>query len=61
MSIIKPEDLYKRRKELINELTKDLSPGIRDSVRRVLEELPIDILSDRKKVFEILKKRGLIK
>ncbi len=61
MSIIKPDDLYKkRRKELLDNILKDLSPGLRDQARRLLEELDIETLSKREKVLEYLRKKGII-
>ncbi len=60
MSIIRPSDLMKRKKELIDQIIKDLSPGLRDQARRFLEKQGLEILSDRKKVLELLKKKGLI-
>ncbi len=58
MSIVKPGDhKRKSRKEIIEEVLKDLSPGVRDEARRLLEELPVERLGvDELRGF--LKRRG---
>ncbi|WFO75257.1 hypothetical protein J4526_09375 [Desulfurococcaceae archaeon MEX13E-LK6-19] len=61
MSILKPDDLMKKKKELINEVLKDLSPDVREAARRILEELPYERLLDRRDVLVFLKKKGLVK
>ncbi len=61
MSILKPDDLMKKKKELINEVLKDLSPDVREAARRILEELPYERLLNRRDVLVLLKKKGLVK
>ena len=61
MSILKPDDLMKKKKELINEVLKDLSPDVREAARRILEELPYERLLNRRDVLVFLKKKGLVK
>ncbi len=36
-SVIKPSDFFKGRKRLVEELTRDLDPASRETVRKVLE------------------------
>lgn len=60
MSIIKPSDLMRRKKELIEQIIKDLSPGVRDTARRYLETLSIDDLRNKDKARSFLRKKGLI-
>lgn len=61
MSILKPDDLLKKKKDVIDKLLRDLSPDVRDLAKNILNEMSYEELLDRKKVFEILKKRGVIK
>lgn len=61
MSVIKPEDLFRRKRSVIEEITRDLAPGVREAARRILEELRPEDLMDRRKVIEVLRKRGVIK
>lgn len=60
MAIIKPSDLMRRKKELIEQIIKDLSPGVRDIARRYLETLSIDDLRNKDKARSFLRKKGLI-
>ena len=61
MSVLKPDDLMKKKKDVIDRLLRDLSPDVRDLSRDILNEMSYEELLDRKKVFEILRKRGVIK
>ncbi len=61
MAIMKPSDLMRRKKELIEQIIKDLSPGVRDTARRYLETLSIDDLRDMEKAKNFLRKKGLIR
>jgi len=58
---MKPSDLMRRKKELIEQIIKDLSPGVRDTARRYLETLSIDDLRDMEKAKNFLRKKGLIR
>ncbi|RLG82891.1 MAG: hypothetical protein DRO40_06440 [Thermoprotei archaeon] len=60
MAIIKPSDLMRRKRELIERIVKDLSPGIKDTARRYLETLSIDDLRDKERAKNFLRKKGLI-
>ncbi len=60
MSVIKPEDLVRRRREVLEALLRDLSPGLREEARRILEELPLDVLLDKRRALEELRRRGLV-
>lgn len=59
MSIFKPKKPFHRR-DLIEDALKDLDPGVREQAREILESLSEDILKDKSKIKEILKKRGLL-
>ncbi len=59
LSLYKP-DKYMNKRRTIENILKDLDPGIRDSARRFLEELDQNILMDKQRVLKLLKKRGLI-
>lgn len=59
MSIFKPDKRISK-KELIENALKDLDPSIREQARIILEKLDTDTLSNRDKIKNILKKRGLI-
>ena len=60
MSITRPGDFLGRKKrEIIEEITRDLSPGVRDEARRILENLSMEELMDRRRVLEKLRKKGL--
>ncbi len=60
MAVIKPDDLLRRKKELVEKILRDLSPGVRDEARRILLEQDMTVLMDKHKVLELLKRRGLI-
>ncbi len=49
----------RRKRELIEEILKDLSPGLRDEARRILLEQDLDVLLDREKALGLLRRRGL--
>ncbi|OYT40379.1 MAG: hypothetical protein B6U89_02405, partial [Desulfurococcales archaeon ex4484_58] len=57
--IFKPKKPFHRR-DLIEDALKDLDPGVREQAREILESLSEDILKDKSKIKEILKKRGLL-
>ncbi|MCD6488238.1 MAG: hypothetical protein J7K21_03330 [Desulfurococcales archaeon] len=59
MSVTRPSDFLKRKREVIEEITRDLSPGVRDEARRILENLSMEELMDRRRVLEKLRKKGL--
>lgn len=62
MSVLKPDDLFKKKKqEVIEEILKDLSPDVREAARRILEELPYEKLLDRRSITSYLRKRGFFK
>ncbi len=60
MAVIKPDDVLRRKKELVEKILRDLSPGVRDEARRILLEQDMSVLTDKRKVLELLKRRGLI-
>ncbi|ABN70546.1 hypothetical protein Smar_1456 [Staphylothermus marinus F1] len=60
MSLFKPGKTIDRRK-IIEQILKDLDPGIRDEARRFLNTLRDEDLVDRVKVSSLLKKKGLLK
>ncbi len=60
MAVIKPDNLLRRKKELVEKILRDLSPGVRDEARRILLEQDMTVLMDKHKVLELLKRRGLI-
>jgi len=59
MSVYRPSR-YPKKRELIEEALKDLNPSIREQARRVLEELDESTLSNRDRVRDYLKKRGIL-
>ncbi|RLG81453.1 MAG: hypothetical protein DRO13_01170 [Thermoprotei archaeon] len=59
MSVYRPSR-YPKKRELIEEALKDLNPSIREQARRVLEELDESTLSNRDRVRDFLKKRGIL-
>ncbi len=61
MSVIRPSDLMKRKREVIDELVRDLSPGVRDSARKYLETLPMEELRDRDRIKDLLRRKGFIR
>ncbi|ADI32099.1 hypothetical protein Shell_0993 [Staphylothermus hellenicus DSM 12710] len=60
MSLFKPGKNIDRRK-IIEQILRDLDPGIRDEARRFLSTLRDEDLVDRVKVNSLLKKKGLLK
>ncbi len=60
MSLYKPNKHMDKRR-IIENILKDLDPGIRDSARRFLEELDQNILTDKQRVLKLLKNKGLIR
>ena len=61
MSVIRPSDLMKRKREVIDELVRDLSPGVRDSARKYLETLPMEELRDKDRIKDLLRRKGFIR
>lgn len=59
MSIFKPTK-YPRKKDLIEQALKDLNPSLREQARSLLEELDENTLSNREKVRDFLRKKGLL-
>ena len=60
MSIFKPSKHFKSKREILEDVLKDLAPGIREEARRIILEenlLDKDIDYIRRK----LKERGLLK
>ncbi len=57
MSLYKPNKHLDKRK-IIENILKDLDPGIRDSARRFLEELDQNVLRDKQRVLRLLKNKG---
>ncbi|WP_245521820.1 hypothetical protein [Staphylothermus hellenicus] len=60
LSLFKPGKNIDRRK-IIEQILRDLDPGIRDEARRFLSTLRDEDLVDRVKVNSLLKKKGLLK
>lgn len=60
MSIFKPRKSPSSRKDVIEDVVKDLPPGLRDEARRILEENAW-ALESREKAMDCLRKRGLLK
>lgn len=58
MSIIKPGK--SRKKEMIEQILRDLDPSIREEARRVLEEVDPREPLDREKIIEILRKKRIL-
>lgn len=49
-----------KKKELIEHVLRDLSPGLREEARRFLEEQDVSVLMDRVRLKKLLKERGLL-
>jgi len=60
LSLYKP-DKHLDKRRIIENILKDLDPGIRDSARRFLEELDHNVLKDKQRVLRLLKNKGLIR
>ncbi|MCS7128340.1 MAG: hypothetical protein N3E36_04075 [Sulfolobales archaeon] len=60
MSLFKPRKSPSARKEVIEDVVKDLPPGLRDEAKRILEE-SMWALESREKAIDYLRKRGLLK
>jgi hypothetical protein len=58
LSVIRPRDY--RRRRLIEDALRDLSPDVRDEARRLLESLDYSVLSDREAVRRLLRRRGFL-
>ncbi len=49
-----------KKKELIERVLRDLSPGLREEARRLLEEQDLSVLMDRRRLKKLIEEHGLL-